>query len=110
MDHTSNHATGVKTGISRVLKLACLPAVLLLANCNAPPQPAAEPAPAPAAAPAPPTTVIERERVIERPAVTVVVPLGAAGRDDDRRREDDDRRRRDDEQKARDEHRDDRPH
>ncbi len=77
------------------LKLACLPAALLLANCNAP---------APPAAPAP--TVIER--IEAPPAVTLQVPV-VIGHDNDRRREEEDRRRHEEEQRHHDDH-DSRPH
>ena len=71
------------------LKLACLPAALLLANCNAP---------APPQAPAP--TVIER--IEAPPAVTLQVPV-VIGHDEDRRREED-RRRHEEEQRHHDDH------
>ena len=97
MSNTSGRASVIHGKATTALKLACLPAVLLLANCNAPPAPQA-----PAT-----TTVIERPQIVERPAITV--DLGA--HDDDRRRHDDDQRRRDEEQRQHDEHQhDDRPH
>ena len=97
MDHTSSRITAMRTQALGAIKLACLPAALLLASCNAPPPPAAT------------TTVIERQPIVEHPALTVEVPV-AVGHDDDQRRHDDDQKRRDDDQRRRDQQNHDGPH
>ena len=75
--------TAPYTNAMSAVALACLPAALLLASCNAPPAPAAP------AAPAAQTTVIERRPVIEGPSLTVVVsPEEQRRRDDEQRRRD----------------------
>lgn len=91
MDKTSGRASVIHGKAITALKLACLPAVLLLANCNAP----APPPQAPST-----TTVIERPRVVEQPGVTLDLNLSDA----DRKRRDDDQHRRDEEQRQHDEH------
>ena len=92
MSHTSGRASVIHSKAITALKLACLPAILLLANCNAPPPPQA-----PAT-----TTIVERPRVVEQAPVTVDLNLSDA----DRKRRDDEQHRRDEEQRQRD----DRPH
>jgi len=90
MSHISGRASVVRGKAITALKLACLPAVLLLADCNAPPPPQAPST----------TTVIERPRVVEQPGVSVDLNLSDA----DRKRRDDDQHRRDEEQRQHDEH------
>ncbi len=97
MSKTSGRMAAINARAITAMKLACLPAALLLASCNAPPPPA--------------PTVIERTQVVERPGLTVEVPVDAQGHDDDRRRRDDEQHRRDEEQRHRDDHEHDpRPH
>lgn len=101
MSKTSGRMAAINARAITAMKFACLPAVLLLANCNAPPPPPAAP------------TVIERTQVVERPGLTVEVPMDVHEHDDDRRRRDDEQRRRDEEQGHRDDHEHDhdpRPH
>ena len=98
MNKTSDRMAAINARAITAMKFACLPAALLLANCNAPPPPPAAP------------TVIERTQIVERPGLTVEVPVEVHGHDDDRRRRDDEQHRRDEEQRHRDDNgRDQRP-
>ena len=97
MSKTSGRMAAINARAITAMKFACLPTALLLTSCNAPPPPAAP-------------TVIERTQVVERPGLTVEVPVEVHGHDDDRRRRDDEQHRRDEEQRHHDDNgRDQRP-
>jgi len=89
MGKTSSRTSAIRSKAIMAIRLACLPAVLLLADCNAPPPP-----------PAATTTVIERQQpaVVEQPAIAVDLGLSV----EERKRRDDDQHRRDEEQKQHD--------
>ena len=87
MGKTPSRTSNIHSKTVMAIRLACLPAVLLLANCNAPPPP-----------PAATTTVIERPQVIEQPPVAVDLNLSV----DERKRRDDEQHRRDEEQRQHD--------
>ena len=90
MKKIPGRTTTLYTNALSAARLACLPAVLLLASCNAP-------APPPAAA-APPVVVdrpvvIDRRPVIEPPSINVVIsPDEQKRRDEDQRHRDEDQR------------------
>ena len=83
MGKTSSRTSAIRSKAIMAIRLASLPAVLLLADCNAPPPP-----------PAATTTVIERQQpaVVEQPAIAVDLGLSV---DERKRRDDDQHRQRD---------------
>jgi uncharacterized lipoprotein YajG len=76
MRKISGRTTAMPSKVLTAIKLACFPAALLFAGCNQPPPPATN------------TTVIERPRVIERPAVTIDVNADEQRRRDAEHRDD----------------------
>ena len=94
MGKTPSRTSTIHSKAVLAIRLACLPAILLLANCNAPPPPQAST-----------TTVVERPQVIQEPAAaqpTIAVDLGLSI--DERKRRDDEQHRRDEEQRQHDDH------